>query len=76
MGPAMAKVVELRPRGAASPGRGTSVACANCGERHPLVRLVGGKTQYPTAFPAGELWFCRHRGCQAAFQARMPTQRR
>lgn len=46
------------------------VECANCGAKHPVVRLPGGELRYPTAFAEGRLWFCRHRGCRASWLSR------
>jgi hypothetical protein len=49
---------------------GRSVTCAQCGERHPVIRLTDGKLRCVTAFADGERWFCRNRGCRAAWLAR------
>lgn len=43
------------------------VVCAQCGERHPLVRMTDGAIRCVTAFPDQERWFCRNRGCRAAW---------
>jgi hypothetical protein len=66
----MGKVTELSAhRGTEGTRRGgaRSVHCTHCGERHPSVRLAGGVTRYVTAFRDGDLWFCRNRGCRAAW---------
>ncbi len=73
----MGTVSEFRPRrpGAKSPAanRGRFVTCAHCGERHPVIRLAGGTQRCVTAFPDERNWFCRNRGCRAAWLKR--TQR-
>lgn len=59
-----------RSRGASrSPQRrgATSVACSQCGEPHPIVRLAGGEQRCLTAFFDGANWFCRNRGCRRAW---------
>jgi len=68
----MGKVTDLTTRlaarsGTAQPGR--RVSCAQCGERHPIVRLGDGSLRCVTAFADGERWFCRNRGCRAAWLA-------
>ena len=46
-----------------------TVTCTQCGERHPVVRLAGGASRCVTAFNDGNHWFCRNRGCRAAWAA-------
>ncbi len=69
----MGTVTDLRAhrnarRQAATNGR--FVVCAQCGERHPVIRLADGSLRCVTAFPDGEHWFCRNRGCRATYLAR------
>jgi hypothetical protein len=74
----MAKITDLQQHRRQAPQRladrdraGTRfVACAQCGERHPLVRLAGGATRCVTAFEDDGRWFCRNRGCRADWLAR------
>jgi len=69
----MAKVIDLherRRRSEDKPPAGRFVTCAQCGERHPVIRLGDGSTRCVTAFADGERWFCRNRGCRAAWLAR------
>jgi hypothetical protein len=56
-------------------GSGRFVTCAYCGERHPLVRLADGSVRCVTAFPDSERWFCRNRGCRAAWLAAQPRHK-
>lgn len=49
-----------------------AVVCAQCGERHPVVRLADGTLRCVTAFHDGARWFCRNRGCRAAWLAAHP----
>lgn len=46
-----------------------SVTCTQCGERHPVVRLADDTSRCVTAFNDGDRWFCRNRGCRAAWIA-------
>ena len=46
------------------------VVCAQCNERHPLIRFADGSVRCVTAFADNERWFCRNRGCRAAWLAR------
>jgi hypothetical protein len=50
------------------------VRCAQCGERHPVVRFVDGTIRCVTAFNDHERWFCRNRGCRAAWLMRHPPK--
>jgi len=73
----MGTVVDLQARrsgkgAAGNPSR--SVTCAQCGERHPIVRLADGSERCVTAFADGGHWFCRNRGCRAAWLARRPHE--
>jgi hypothetical protein len=43
------------------------LTCAQCGERHPIIRLRGGELRCVTAFYDGQHWFCRNRGCRGAW---------
>ncbi|HVN87424.1 MAG TPA: hypothetical protein VMW17_21530 [Candidatus Binatia bacterium] len=54
-------------RGGAS---GRFVICEQCGERHPIVRLADGTVRCLTAFVDQYRWFCRNRGCRAAWLAK------
>ena len=68
----MGRVIDLRtgrqrPMAAA---RGRFVLCAQCGERHPIVRLGDGGDRCVTAFVDGPRWFCRNRGCRAKWMTR------
>jgi len=59
-----------RSRGASRPpsnGGATIVSCSQCGEPHPIVRMVGGEQRCVTAFFDGTYWFCRNRGCRRAW---------
>ncbi len=49
---------------------GQLVTCAHCGERHPFVKLADGTVRCVTAFSADGRWFCRNRGCRAAWLER------
>jgi hypothetical protein len=69
----MGTVTELRTfhRGhGRTPGR--FVTCEHCGERHPVVKLRDGRSECVTAFSDAGRWFCRNRGCRAAWLARQP----
>ncbi|MFI5366402.1 MAG: hypothetical protein ACHQ4J_12350 [Candidatus Binatia bacterium] len=72
----MGTIVEFRSRRrdkeSATSGRGM-IACAHCGEQHPIVRLGDGNQRCVTAFADGPRWFCRNRGCRAAWLARQPS---
>ena len=71
----MGTVIDLRTRQAIKaqgPARGRQVVCAQCGERHPIVRLGNGRERCVTAFSDGPQWFCRNRGCRAAWLAVHP----
>ncbi len=71
----MGNVIDLRSRLNAPRHRTESqVRCAGCGERHQRVRLKDGQIDFPTAFEDGGHWFCRHRGCLAAWLDRMPPE--
>ena len=74
----MGTVIELKgrrpPKGPAV-GQGRGVTCTHCGERHPVVRLATGELRCVTAFADGERWFCRNRGCRAAWLARARGER-
>lgn len=64
----MGQVIELDSRRTAKPqGGGRYVICGHCDERHPVVRLANGTHQCPTAFVDDGHWFCRNRGCRAAW---------
>jgi hypothetical protein len=67
----MGKVADLQAHRASrqAPTGARSVTCAQCGERHAIVRLAGGSMRCPTAFPDADRWFCRNRGCRAAWAA-------
>jgi len=58
-----------RHRNEKAPGKrpGQLVVCAHCGERHPVARLRGGERRCLTAFFDAGHWFCRNRGCRAAW---------
>lgn len=64
----MGTVTEFR---ASRRGRGRTsgrfVTCEHCGERHPIVKLRDGSFQCVTGFSADGHWFCRNRGCRAAW---------
>jgi hypothetical protein len=71
----MGTVSEFRPRAArkASPAtKGRFVVCTHCGERHPVIRLADGSVRCVTAFADERRWFCRNRGCRAAWIAQQP----
>ena len=73
----MGTVIELKARRASkgeSSSPGQFVACGQCGERHPIVRLAGGEVRCVTAFVDGDRWFCRNRGCRAAWLAARPQE--
>jgi len=50
--------------------RARFVICEHCDERHPIVTLAGGEQECVTAFLAEGHWFCRNRGCLAAWLAK------
>ena len=69
----MGTVIDLRTRRAIkghAGARGRHVLCTQCGERHPVIRLGSGSERCVTAFNDGPYWFCRNRGCRAAWLAR------
>ena len=70
----MGEVLDLRARRVtkATPntGVGRFIVCTHCGERHPIVRLAGGEERCVTAFHDAGHWFCRNRGCRAAWLAK------
>ena len=61
---AMGTITDLRAVRRA-PGR--FISCEDCGERHPIIKLAGGSVRCVTAFSADGHWFCRNRGCRAAW---------
>ncbi|MFN8628189.1 MAG: hypothetical protein U0587_19735 [Candidatus Binatia bacterium] len=64
----MGTVTDLRA-GRRTPERvaGRLVHCQHCGERHPIIRLADGQLRCVTAFAVDGHWFCRNRGCRAAW---------
>ena len=75
----MGSVIDLRTRRTIKPrdtNPGRHVVCAQCGERHPIVRLGSGYERCVTAFSDGPHWFCRNRGCRAAWLAKHPARER
>jgi hypothetical protein len=71
----MGTVTDLHAsRRAAGSARGRFVTCEQCGERHPIIRLAGGELECVTAFGVEEHWFCRNRGCRAAWLASRSPQ--
>jgi hypothetical protein len=69
----MGTVIDLRTRRARAPretARPRQVVCSQCGERHPIVRLGSDRERCVTAFSDGPHWFCRNRGCRAAWLAK------
>ncbi len=73
----MGSVTDLRTRRRAkSEVRGRFVTCEQCGERHPIVRLADGTIDCVTAFVDRYHWFCRNRGCRAAWLAKQPPSDR
>jgi len=68
----MGTVIDLRTRRArgAATEHPHHVVCSQCGERHPIVRLGSGRERCVTAFSDGPNWFCRNRGCRAAWLAK------
>lgn len=56
-------------------GAARFVTCAHCGERHPIVKLGDGRLQCVTGFSADGLWFCRNRGCHAAWLEQQRPQK-
>ncbi len=71
----MGTVTEFRgPRRSPSRTAGRFVACEHCGERHPFVKLGDGSVRCVTAFSADGRWFCRNRGCRAAWLDRQGSE--
>ncbi len=73
----MGTVIDLRTRREAKGqenARARFVLCAQCNERHPVVRLGDGSERCVTAFSDGQRWFCRNRGCRAAWLAAQRRQ--
>jgi len=73
----MGTVTDLRTRLAAkrqTSAVGRFVTCEHCGERHPIVRLADGSVRCLTAFVDRNHWFCRNRGCRAAWLAKQPPE--
>ena len=74
----MGKVLQFPQRGGRGPTKppprsgARFVTCTQCGERHPIIRHGDGSERCVTAFVAEDRWFCRHRGCHAAWLARQP----
>lgn len=68
----MGKVTAFRPREPNKRNRPADrfVACIECGERHPIIRLADGTVRCLTAFADADRWFCRNRGCRATWLAR------
>ncbi len=71
----MGEVLSLKARRSDRPASAQAsatrvVTCVHCGEKHPIIRLAGGEERYVTAFADGENWFCRNRGCRAAWLAK------
>ena len=68
----MGKVTEFRAHQTAKrgPAGGRVVTCTFCGERHPIIRLADGSVRCLTAFADDDRWFCRNRGCRAAWLLR------
>jgi hypothetical protein len=73
----MGTVIDLQTRrtikGPDTP-RARRVVCTQCGERHPVIRLGTGSERCVTAFSDGPHWFCRNRGCRAAWLATHPRR--
>ncbi len=67
----MGTVIDLATRRRRECPRGGErfVICAQCHERHPLIRFADGSVRCVTAFIDDERWFCRNRGCRAAWLA-------
>ena len=68
----MGTVIDLNSR-RRKPATGAAeryVTCAHCSERHPIIRFAGGEIRCVTAFGDGERYFCRNRGCRAAWLSR------
>lgn len=67
----MGDLLDLRSRRAArhtsTGSAGRFVVCTHCGEKHPIIRLAGGEERCVTAFVDAGRWFCRNRGCRAAW---------
>lgn len=64
----MGQVISLPNRRQPKPSHGSRfVVCEHCAERHPVVRLADGTHRCPTAFADDGRWFCRNRGCRAAW---------
>ncbi len=71
----MGTVTELRAaRRVPTRSAGQRVKCEHCGERHPFVKLGDGTVRCVTAFSADGRWFCRNRGCRAAWLERQPSE--
>lgn len=74
----MGSVIDLRSRrqtrrpldAKPTPLSGQHVRCAQCGERHPVVRLKAGESRCVSAFFDGARWFCLHGGCRREWLAR------
>ena len=67
----MGTITEFRgSRRGRVPTAGRFVTCAHCGERHPIVKLGDGSFECITGFSADGRWFCRNRGCHAAWLGR------
>jgi len=73
----MGDLLDLRARrgpkskpAAAKVSSGRVVICTHCGEKHPIIRLASGEERYVTAFSDAGYWFCRNRGCRAAWLAK------
>jgi hypothetical protein len=61
---------------AAGRSLGRFVTCAHCGERHPIVKPADRSLQCVTAFSVEAHWFCRNRGCRAAWLVRQAGDER
>ena len=73
----MGTVIDLRTRRTAraqDAPRGRHIVCTQCGERHPVIRLGNGSERCVTAFSDGPRWFCRNRGCRAAWLGSHPRR--
>jgi len=73
----MGTVSKFQPRtvrkvSTTSAPKGRFVVCTHCGERHPVIRLGDGSVRCVTAFSDERRWFCRNRGCRAAWVAKQP----
>lgn len=67
----MGTVIDLRTRRTrpTSQANGRYVICTHCEERHPVIRFADGTLRCLTAFADADRWFCRNRGCRAAWLA-------